>query len=125
MNPLEREFLEASLELSRQREAEREAARQQEIETLQKLAAAERQRAEEQTRSSRRLRWLAAGLGLLLLVTGAASFVLSDTLFGESDLAAYAVFIGLILLLVGLLLALIGIVQVLIQWIARKAGRRT
>jgi WD40 repeat protein/DNA-binding SARP family transcriptional activator len=68
LNPLEREFLEASQELARRREAEREARRQRELEAAQKLAAAEKQRAEEQARAGRRLRWLAVGLGLFLLV---------------------------------------------------------
>jgi WD40 repeat protein len=67
-NPLEREFLAASLELARRREAEREAQRQRELE-------AERQRAEEQARNTRRLLWLVAALAVVfLLAVGAALF---------------------------------------------------
>lgn len=50
MNELEWEFLEASLTWSQQEAAEREAQRQRELETAQKLAESEKQRAEEQTR---------------------------------------------------------------------------
>jgi WD40 repeat protein len=68
LNELEREYLQASQAREAEREAEREAQRQRELEAARKLARAERQRAEEQARSSRRLRWFAAGLALLLIV---------------------------------------------------------
>jgi WD40 repeat protein/DNA-binding SARP family transcriptional activator len=68
LNPLEQGFLAASQELARQREAEREAQRQRELD-------AALTRAEEQARASRGLRWLAAGLGLLLLVVFVSAFL--------------------------------------------------
>jgi WD40 repeat protein/DNA-binding SARP family transcriptional activator len=74
LNSLEREFLEASQELTQRREAEREAARQREIEVAQELAEAEKQRAEEKARSSRRLQWLALGLAVLLLIASLSTF---------------------------------------------------
>ncbi len=55
MNALEREFLGASIE-TREREAmEREAQRQRELQTAQKLAESQRQRAEEQTGFAKQL----------------------------------------------------------------------
>src|SRR5262249_41921325 len=72
LNPLERAFLETSQGLARQVEAEREAQRQRELEAAQKLAEAEKKRAEVQTRANRRLRGLAAGL-LVFLVAAVAS----------------------------------------------------
>ena len=59
-------------------------------------------------------------LGGILLVAGAALFLLSDTLFGNSDAASYSVFFGLILFPIGIILSLVGIIQVLI---ARAKGR--
>jgi WD40 repeat protein/class 3 adenylate cyclase len=63
LNPLEWEFLAASQELARRREADREAQRQRELEAAQKLAEeqqkradVEQRRAEEQTRAAGRLR---------------------------------------------------------------------
>ncbi|MEJ2263427.1 MAG: BTAD domain-containing putative transcriptional regulator [Anaerolineales bacterium] len=80
MAPLEREFLQASQDLADRQEAEREARRQREIESAQKLAQAEKQRAEVQTRSNRRLRRFAVGLGLILIVAiGSALFALRQT----------------------------------------------
>ncbi|MGD9050014.1 MAG: BTAD domain-containing putative transcriptional regulator, partial [Anaerolineae bacterium] len=75
LNPLEREFLEASQERLQQLAAEREAQRQRELAAAQRLAETEKRRAEEQARASRRLRWLAAGLGLLLLVALVSAFL--------------------------------------------------
>jgi hypothetical protein len=87
LNPLERGFLQASAELARQREAEREAARQCELEAARRLAEAEKQRAEEQVRSSRRLRWLALGLAaLLLLASLSALFALQQTKRAEHEI---------------------------------------
>jgi WD40 repeat protein/DNA-binding SARP family transcriptional activator len=86
LNPLEREFLEASKELAQRRESEREAARQRELEAARRLAEAEKQRAEEQVRSSRRLRWLALGLAaLLLLASLSALFALQQTKRAEHE----------------------------------------
>jgi WD40 repeat protein/transcriptional regulator with XRE-family HTH domain len=56
MNPLEAEFLAAAAEDSEHQAAEREAQRQRELETAQKLADTERKRAEEQMHSANRLR---------------------------------------------------------------------
>ncbi len=78
LNPQEREFLDASLALRDREAAEREAARQRELETAQKLTAeaearrkAETQRADDQARSAQNLRrrnqWLAAALAVALL----------------------------------------------------------
>jgi predicted phage tail protein len=53
-------------------------------------------------------------IGGLLLVVGAAIFLLSDTLLGESEAASYAVFLGLIMFPIGLVLTLVGIIQWLI-----------
>jgi WD40 repeat protein/DNA-binding SARP family transcriptional activator len=78
LNPLEREFLEASQELARREEAEREAQRQRELEAAQKLAESERRRAEEQARATRRLK-----LGTLLLAgTSVTAIVLAVIAFG-------------------------------------------
>jgi WD40 repeat protein len=71
MNPLEREFLEASKELAWRREAEREERRQRELEAAQRLAASESRRAEEQTRAAGRLRRRA------LLLAGAMVIAIS------------------------------------------------
>ena len=51
-------------------------------------------------------------LGGILLLAGAALFLLSDTLFGDSDAASYSVFFGLILFPVGVILTLVGIIPV-------------
>jgi predicted phage tail protein len=48
------------------------------------------------------------------MVVGAALFVLSDTLFGDTDAAAYSAFFGLIMFPGGLILVLVGIVQVIV-----------
>ena len=53
-------------------------------------------------------------IGGLLLVVGAAMFLLSDTLLGESEAASYAAFLGLIMFPIGLVLTLVGIIQWLI-----------
>ncbi len=56
MNALEAAFLSASLENSERQAADREKQRQRELQTVQKLAETEKQRAEEQTLSADRLR---------------------------------------------------------------------
>jgi WD40 repeat protein len=79
LNPLEREFLEASQELAHREEAEREAQRQRELEAAQKVAEAERRRAEEQARATSRLRRLAAALAaVFLLAVAAAVFAITQ-----------------------------------------------
>jgi WD40 repeat protein/class 3 adenylate cyclase/energy-coupling factor transporter ATP-binding protein EcfA2 len=75
LNPLEREFLEASQELAQRREREREAQRQRELEAAQKLAEAEGKRAEEQARATSVFRRLAVVLaGVFLVAVAAAVF---------------------------------------------------
>ncbi|MEJ2209520.1 MAG: BTAD domain-containing putative transcriptional regulator [Anaerolineae bacterium] len=82
LNPLEGDFLSASLDQAQQLEAEREAQRQRELEAARRLAeeqtraaAAEKQRAAVQARATSRLRWLAVGLGALLVVALASALV--------------------------------------------------
>ncbi len=95
MNPLEREFLDASKRLAEREEAEREAQRQRELVAAKKLAEAERQRAEiemrraeaevqraeeqrrraeEQTRAASKLRQRAVYLAGALLVAAVLAF---------------------------------------------------
>jgi WD40 repeat protein/transcriptional regulator with XRE-family HTH domain len=78
MNPLEHEFLNASIESSEREATEREAQRQRELDTARKLAEAERQRAEEQTRSATQLRkrayYLTSAFTLALIMAGVALF---------------------------------------------------
>lgn len=57
--------------------------------------------------------------GAICLVTGAALFVFSDTLFGESAAASYSAFLGLILSLTGLILAVAGAIQALAARVRR------
>lgn len=59
-------------------------------------------------------------LGGILLLVGAALFLLSDTVFGDSVAASYSVFFGLILFPVGVILTVVGIIQALI---AKVKGR--
>ncbi|MGD9144483.1 MAG: protein kinase [Anaerolineae bacterium] len=71
----ERDYLQASLALREQREARREqerAARALAAEQM-RQAEIERQRATEQARTSRYLRWLAGGLAAVLIVAVAAT----------------------------------------------------
>jgi hypothetical protein len=60
-------------------------------------------------------------LGGVILLAGAALFLLSDTLFGASDAASYSAFFGLILFPVGIIVTFVGIFQV---FIARIKERR-
>jgi WD40 repeat protein/DNA-binding SARP family transcriptional activator len=81
LNALEREFLEASQAGARREEAEREAARQRELDAAQKLADAEKRRAEEQARTAGQLRRRAIILaGVLALAVLAA---LAAVVFGQ------------------------------------------
>lgn len=52
-------------------------------------------------------------IGGVLLIAGAALFVLSDSLFGDTEVASYSAFFGLIMVPVGLILVLAGVVQML------------
>jgi WD40 repeat protein len=67
LNNLERDFLAASRAFVEQEAAERETARQREMEAVRRFAESEQQRAEEHARTAYRFRWLAAGLAVLLL----------------------------------------------------------
>jgi len=71
LNALEREFLDASKALAEHEQAEREAARQRELQAAQKLA-------DEQRRRRQGLQRLAVALGVLLLVAIAAVMVASQ-----------------------------------------------
>jgi hypothetical protein len=62
-------------------------------------------------------------LGVVLMVAGAALFLLSDNLFGDSDLAYNAGFLGLILLPVGVVLTLVGVIHLAIARIRERARR--
>ncbi|UCE00258.1 MAG: PD40 domain-containing protein [Chloroflexota bacterium] len=76
LNPLERAFLAASVEQEQRAVLEGEAQRQRELEAAQKLAAAEKARAEEQILSVKRLRkrgaFLASALVLAIVAAIAA-----------------------------------------------------
>jgi len=54
-------------------------------------------------------------VGGILLVAGAALFLLSDTLFGDAEVASYSAFLGLIIFPVGIILTLVGVIQALIM----------
>jgi len=71
LNELELEFLRASEDLAALKEAEREAQRQRELEAARKFAEAEKRRAEDKSKSVRRLRWFAFGLTALFLIAAA------------------------------------------------------
>ena len=70
VNLLEQDFLDASQALFEKENLEREAQRQRELETAQRLAETEHARAEDQTRSSRRLRLRAVYLTISLVMVG-------------------------------------------------------
>jgi len=70
LNMLERSFLDESKAYAEQEAVEREAYRQRELETAQKLAETERKRAEEQTKSNKRLRQRAVFLTTAFLLAG-------------------------------------------------------
>lgn len=59
-------------------------------------------------------------IGEIPLVAGAVLFLLSDTLFGNSEAASYSVFLGLIMFPVGVILTLVGAIDVLV---AKFKGR--
>ena len=68
LNAMEREFLTASIEASEREIQEREAQRQRELESIRKLAASERRRAEEQVHTASQLRKRAYYLGGILVL---------------------------------------------------------
>ena len=59
-------------------------------------------------------------IGAALLIAGAALFVLSGTVLGDSEAASYAAFIGLVMFPVGVVLALVGIIQIVIARIRNR-----
>src|SRR5437667_2279821 len=68
LNPLEREFLSASIALKERLEQREREQQQRELQAAKKLAEAERKRAEEQTRATRRaLLFAIAALGVALI----------------------------------------------------------
>ena len=67
LTPTERDYLTISQE-AQQRELVARQVQARELEMAQKLAETEKQRAEDQARSARNLRWLVAGLGVVLLM---------------------------------------------------------
>ncbi|MDO9302565.1 MAG: PQQ-binding-like beta-propeller repeat protein, partial [Anaerolineales bacterium] len=84
LNLLERSFLDASQSLAEKETAEREAQRQQQLESARKLFETERARAEEQTKSNRRLRQRAIYLTLAFIVAGALA--LAAIVFGQRSI---------------------------------------
>jgi ferric-dicitrate binding protein FerR (iron transport regulator) len=78
MNPLEHEYLNASISRAHQEAVEREAQRQRELDAAQKLAESEKQRAEEQSRSARQLkeraRYLTGAFIIALIMAFTALF---------------------------------------------------
>src|SRR6266496_1562428 len=75
LNPLEREFLDASIVLKQRLEEHERVQQQRELEAAQKLAEAERRRAEEQIKGRRRQRYFSYGLAVLVFVTGIIAVV--------------------------------------------------
>lgn len=84
LNLLERSFLDASQSLAEKETAEREAQRQQQLESARKLFETERARAEEQVKSNRRLRQRAIYLTLAFIVAGALA--LAAIVFGQRSI---------------------------------------
>jgi hypothetical protein len=75
LNPLEREFLDASIALKQRLEEQEREQQQRELKAAQKLAEAERRRAEEQLKGRRRQRYFSYGLAVLLIATVLAAFI--------------------------------------------------
>jgi len=59
-------------------------------------------------------------IGGILLIAGAVLFLLSDTIFRDSEVTPYAMFLGLLMFLLGLILSLLAIIQVLIAKIKNR-----
>jgi hypothetical protein len=70
LNPLEREYLEASVALKRRLEQQEKERQQRELEAARKLAETERQRAEGEIRARRRQGFFIIGLVVLVLLAG-------------------------------------------------------
>ncbi len=69
-NPVEREFMDASMALKQRLEQQEKERQQRELDTARKLAETERQRADVESRARRRQRFFTIGLGGLLLLVG-------------------------------------------------------
>jgi len=63
-------------------------------------------------------------LAVVLSLVGAALFMLSDTLFGESDLAYFLMFVGPIVFTIGLFFVVLSIFEMLVakvkSWIKNR-----
>jgi hypothetical protein len=59
-----------------------------------------------------------------LLVAGAAMFLLSDTVLGESELASYSALLGLILFPLGFVLTVVGLFEILFAKINGRRGKQ-
>jgi uncharacterized protein (DUF3084 family) len=75
LNVLEHSFLDASQALAEKEATEREAQRQRELESAQKLAKTEKIRAEEQWQSNKRLRQRAIFLATAFILAGILALV--------------------------------------------------
>ena len=90
LNPLEREFLEASIAIAEREETEREAVREREVLSAQALAAAETKRAEDAAQSARGLRRraaLLAGALVIAAILAGVAFVVSQQSAANAALA--------------------------------------
>lgn len=86
MNQLEREFLDASVTLKRRVEEEDRKRQRHELEQARALVEEQMQRAEIQTRASRRFRSLASGLAVVLLCAIiAALFAIQQTKLARQE----------------------------------------
>jgi hypothetical protein len=88
LNPLEQEFLDASIVLKQRLEEREREQQQRELEAAQKLAEAEGTRAEEQIKGRRRQRYLIYGLLVLLLGTGVIAGVAVSAKRRTSEVAS-------------------------------------
>lgn len=61
-------------------------------------------------------------IGGILVIASAALFLLADTLLGDSELASYSMFFGLVMFPVGLMLVLVGAVQVVVAKIRDRSN---
>ncbi len=91
LNEQEAEFIAASQRGQEAAREAQEALRRRELDQAQKLAEAERQRADDQSRAARRLRWLTVALaGLALVAVAAAVFAANSTARAVTESAAAA-----------------------------------
>jgi hypothetical protein len=78
LNHLELEFLTAAKAEEQHEQHEKEQQQQRELEAAQHLAAFEKQRAEENIRSNRRLRIFAIGISLIFIITFITAWIAVD-----------------------------------------------